>query len=403
MTKKQQYLIGILTAILIYLVAALRPDLFLISGRPRISNFLYTYFSNYLITISIGLFAFFLAKLFFIKWWVFICMFSFVEVCYLFSFHYGPKIFFESIRNTSLLNHLKQISLHNRPMIQFEENCSKFDSELFYTLKPGNSFFNYHEFNTKIHANSAGLRDEEKALKKPKVLFLGDSHTFGWGVNQNETFSSLFQEQTKTNTLNAGIPSYGTAREFLSFKRIEKDSLKLIVIQFNETDPPENQYFISNKTLGKKNELDFLGAKKANSKLKNYYFFQYLNTAISHFITDSLLPLLRSNKNYQQAFPKKYPSYVPDFFYFIKEIQKEYKGKIVITYIGGFETDKKIVESFELFANQNKFNNLHFLNLGLILNEKDYFFLDDHINQVGHKKISNELIKFYNNFLIFPK
>ena len=267
MTKNQQHLIALLTAVLIYLIAVFRPDLFLINGRPRISNYLYYYFSNYIITISIGLFAFFLAKLFFIKWWVFICMFSCIEVCYLFSFHYGPKIFFESIRNTSFLNHLKQISLHNRPMIQFEDSCSKFDSVLFYILKPGNSFFNYHEFNTKIYANSAGFRDEEKALKKPQVVFLGDSHTFGWGVNQNETFASLFQEKTKTNTLNAGIPSYGTARELLSFKRIEKDSLKLIVIQFNETDPPENQYFISNKTLGKKNELDFLGAKKANTKL----------------------------------------------------------------------------------------------------------------------------------------
>lgn len=398
MTKKQQHLIGLLTAILIYLIAIFRPDLFLISGRPRISNFLYNYFSNYIITISILLFAFFLAKFFLIKWWVFICVFSCIEVCYLFSFHFGPKIFFESIRNTSLLNHLKEVSLHNRPMIQFEENCSKFDSVLFYTLKPGNSFFNYHEFKTKLYANSAGLRDEEKALKKPKVLFLGDSHTFGWGVNQDETFSTLFKEETKTVTLNAGMPSYGTAREFLSFKRIERDSLELIVIQFNETDPPENQYFISNKSLGKKNEVDFIGATKANTKLKNYYFFQYLKTAVINFFVNKILPLYKRNMKQNISFIKEYPSYVPDFFYFIKEIEKDYKGKILITYVGGFKTDKNIVESFETFSKKAKLKNLYFLNLGNILTENDYFFLDDHLNPQGHKKASDEIIKFYKKY-----
>ena len=56
-----------------------------------------------------------------------------------------------------------------------------------------------HEFDYKITTNSLGLRGEEVETVKPedsyRVLMLGDSMTFGWGVENEETFSSVLEQR----------------------------------------------------------------------------------------------------------------------------------------------------------------------------------------------------------------
>lgn len=88
-----------------------------------------------------------------------------------------------------------------RSTIQFEANVSKYDPELFYTLKPGKGRYESFEFDIPLYINSKGLRDDEKSLMKPKIIFLGDSFTMGWGVGQEESFSSVFEKKTRLNTL----------------------------------------------------------------------------------------------------------------------------------------------------------------------------------------------------------
>lgn len=36
-----------------------------------------------------------------------------------------------------------------------------------------------------------GLRDSNAALNQPEIICIGDSHTMGWGVEQEETFPKL--------------------------------------------------------------------------------------------------------------------------------------------------------------------------------------------------------------------
>lgn len=396
MTKSQKNLIGLLFSVLLFAIIVFRGELLSFPNRPRVNAFMQDYFSVWGISLSILLFGYFLAKAIKTKWWLFIAIFSFWEITYLVIFNFGPNFLPESIKGKGFFGHFKRVSLANRPLIQFEDACAKYDSTLFYTLKPGKSNFVSYEFNNQYEVNSAGFRDSESDLNHPEVLFLGDSFTMGWGIDQDKTFAQVFEKQSKLKTLNSGISSYGTAREYFNFKKVSPDSLKLIVIQFHDTDLEENNYWIKNKKLGDKTVADFESQIKNNIKVKKYYLFKHLKAALIDFITPS--PKLDPNANGDDlgAEFKKFPSYSKDFFGIVNQIREKYTGPIIFTYSGSFYTEPKVVQTFEKYAVDNKVENIYFVNMGGKLTTEDYYFLDDHINTKGHEKIATELLKKWN-------
>jgi lysophospholipase L1-like esterase len=117
-------------------------------------------------------------------------------------------------------------------------NCPDFfirynDSILFYILKPNYtivsdgcsvklSYFN-------ISINSDNFRDREYTIEKLndtiRVIALGDSFTFGWGVELNDTWPKQLEnllnkkcEKKKFEVLNMGVPGYNTPMEIEFFK-----------------------------------------------------------------------------------------------------------------------------------------------------------------------------------------
>jgi hypothetical protein len=79
-----------------------------------------------------------------------------------------------------------------------------------------------------VHTNSAGFRgNREYFPEKPKgiirIAVLGDSFVFGFGVQDNETFSALFESQEKSReVLNLGVPGYGMDQIYLSYREIAR-------------------------------------------------------------------------------------------------------------------------------------------------------------------------------------
>ena len=58
--------------------------------------------------------------------------------------------------------------------------------------------------------NSLGMRSKEVGFSKGHILLVGDSVTFGLGVNNNETISHYLEKiNNKHQVLNLGIPRYG--------------------------------------------------------------------------------------------------------------------------------------------------------------------------------------------------
>lgn len=110
----------------------------------------------------------------------------------------------------------------------FTSSLFEYDSRLGWKNKP-NSYSLIRIADSISHAkiNSFGFRDSEtlspkKSPTKTRIMFYGDSYTWGHGVNDEEIFTEKLKElfkQRKTEIINSGVSGYGTDQEFLFFKQ----------------------------------------------------------------------------------------------------------------------------------------------------------------------------------------
>jgi hypothetical protein len=93
-------------------------------------------------------------------------------------------------------------------------------------------------FRVRVSVNSRGLRDREHALPKPagtrRVVCLGDSFMWGYGVEEEEMLSrALEREVPGTETVNLGANGYSTVQELVRFEtegvRHSPDAVLLLV------------------------------------------------------------------------------------------------------------------------------------------------------------------------------
>lgn len=80
------------------------------------------------------------------------------------------------------------------------------------------------EFDVIYSINSSGLRDREIPLKKPagefRIILLGESNVFGWGVNYGERFSEVVEKKlANVEVINMGIGGFGIDQSFLQLQR----------------------------------------------------------------------------------------------------------------------------------------------------------------------------------------
>jgi hypothetical protein len=72
-----------------------------------------------------------------------------------------------------------------------------------------------------IHHNSLGFRSPELDPTKEQILLVGDSVTWGYGVDEPDTLSSQLQEyfdKSLTQVTNLGVSGYGPDLEYLKLK-----------------------------------------------------------------------------------------------------------------------------------------------------------------------------------------
>jgi hypothetical protein len=86
--------------------------------------------------------------------------------------------------------------------------------------------------------NSLGKRSKEVDFSKGHILLVGDSVTFGLGVNNNETVSHYLEKiNNEHQILNLGVPRYGIGQYFLNLKRhIDQLNPKIIVLVIYPTN-----------------------------------------------------------------------------------------------------------------------------------------------------------------------
>ena len=284
----------------------------------------------------------------------------------------------------------------DRLVIQYSKEHAEYDENYFYRLKPGKKTYSNREFNTQFEINSMGFRDDEESAQKPEIIFLGDSHTMGWGVEKEETFVDRIENKLNLKCLNTGISSFATVRELKLLKQLDISSTKAIVIQYCSNDSSENcSYVRNNYELQISSEKKYLEYSVSHDKDNDYYPFKHL-IKISGLFGDVLRYRYSESTNtisdYQNeaeiAFAKvllrelaSIPSSIP----------------LIVLNIDGRKCDSGFITRLRAEIAAEEYvglkNQIKIIDIAPIIQEDDYYLLDDHLKKSGHEKIANILIK----------
>jgi hypothetical protein len=90
-----------------------------------------------------------------------------------------------------------------------------YDSLLGWAHQPGQeNLFTTKQFHTNVRINREGLRDREHSYERTnntrRILVIGDSFAWGYGVEEDQRFSQLLETSLGVEVINAGVSGYST-------------------------------------------------------------------------------------------------------------------------------------------------------------------------------------------------
>lgn len=88
------------------------------------------------------------------------------------------------------------------------------------------------DFDVEIRINAQGFRDEpfEPHPGRTRIVALGDSLSFGWGVEAGQGFTTRLEELLGADVLNLGVGGYGTDQELLLWERVGRALQPTVVL-----------------------------------------------------------------------------------------------------------------------------------------------------------------------------
>ena len=295
---------------------------------------------------------------------------------------------------------VQQIYRHfNRTLIQFDPQCAQYDAGLTYTLKPGTCTFENIEFRTTVRVNHLGLRDAEEALTAPDVIVIGDSHTMGWGVEEDQTFGRVLARKSGLKVLNAGISSYGTVREMRLLDRLDVSRLRFLILQYSDNDLLENQTFRNQgDRLPITGEAEYENVRRYYSGQHSYYPGKYVYRL--------LMKALRLEAPEPDQLAMAPATATEEARLFINALAHAGHGHLDDVQVIVLEVNEQLQPRRPFIvaldqikqeaANPAFVRRLTTLDLSVLLGPKDFYVLDDHMNPRGHQVVGEALAALIN-------
>jgi len=308
---------------------------------------------------------------------------------------------------------------------------------------------------TYIKTNSMGLRNRQITTPKPKdtirILFVGDSYTLGWGVDENETFPRLTENILRANfpdkdieVINAGMPTTGPDYYYLFIKneidRLEPD---IIVVGFWMVDDiPDDMYYTDWLTtdnnglpieIKRRSEFVDIEGNSLPVDLPLKYKIPYLRDLhLFSFIADMLIPFTKTDGDQQNGFSPRACLYLRSchdldeakiktkkLFVAMKNLADKHSVRMLTVFIPAeFEIDRtarpkygievQLTQTdknypYEEFSSFFKGNGIDYMDIrGKFLENSDirsYFEKDNHWNTNGHKLAAEVISKKLSEFL----
>jgi len=280
----------------------------------------------------------------------------------------------------------------DRKIIQYQDGCGQYNPDLGYTLKPGEFVFTEIEYSNKYRINTLGVRDAEESLNAPEIVFLGDSYTLGWGVNQAETFVKQLENRIKHKTLNTAIPSYGTVREMLILRKVDRSQLKCLIIQYCSDDYDENRLFFVNGNRPQIMRAEtFKNLSVRHSKKKSYFPGKYIGLKIKKRMDEWKL---RQEKRISD-------DSLNDFDLFIHVLKKNadmlINLPIIVFEMNGINQTIRFTNDLKkkIYVPDQPplIRNMIILDMSQYLEDRHFYILDSHLTAAGHDAVADVLYK----------
>lgn len=296
----------------------------------------------------------------------------------------------------------KWLYAHNYgQVIQIVPECSEYDSAFYYNLIPNNTCtFSNVEFANKFTANSRGFRDDDSSLVKPEIICLGDSYMMGWGVDQDQAVPAELEKLTGRRTLNAGMSSFGTARELMRYRTLDTSNVKYLVIQYCTNDNEENQAYLGNNHVLKiSSRATYDSLRFKNEWNKKYFPGKYFVLASKYQAKESLKSMLGKPPS-NIGMPIEYPRDAKMFLDILKDFPVNFQKTKVLVF-EGIDVDhrnndfKNAVETLlQDPAYKNHFGDaVRVVDIASLMQPDDFYIIDGHFRAVAHKKVAHALAK----------
>lgn len=163
-----------------------------------------------------------------------------------------------------------------------------------------------------VKTNSLGLRNREVIMPKPsglnRIIFIGDSFTMGWGVEENESYPRVVETLLKNKmptvpveTINAGFTAAGPSGYYLYLKNhaltlspdivviglyFGNDITSRLDVEWVETD----EYGLPAVVRSKTTYIDYTGQMRFRNGPLKYKFPVLSETHLFLFMMDRLFP-----------------------------------------------------------------------------------------------------------------
>ena len=135
----------------------------------------------------------------------------------------------------------------------------------------------YREFLYRVTTDANGFRKtypftDEQAYS---IAILGDSQTFGTGINDDQTFASGLAKNLGTSVLNTACPGYNTIEEYWTYKnRVRQFKPRQVLLFFFAGNDPyenfKNRELYSENSVNQTNQNPKMTTKPFREKLKNF-------------------------------------------------------------------------------------------------------------------------------------
>jgi len=285
---------------------------------------------------------------------------------------------------------------HFRPGWQDGKGYTQFDPELVYIPRPGQSKFQAAEFDVELTFGPDTTRVQPHPGGGAMVVVAGDSYAMGWGVRDDQTYSSLLATRYGWNTVNTGVASYGTAREFLRMRKLGLlKRAAAVVLEFCDNDPPENRAYL--------NDPDGF-IKNSNAANLWKYMQGYRQSIVSYplilqmtcqdikdkFAEGRWLGFWDRLEVNRDPFGKRDdigysgPEMVRDFFKVLDRFPEMRDKPLIVTEISGDGAYSDFMAQLLRVAGQHP----NVIPLVISYQRSDFFRFDDHLTPAGHATVA---------------